>query len=55
MKKAWQEKIYRHLHRYTCDGCGKVRLTLSYYRFQQRQCTRCQPAKVDPDQQALPI
>lgn len=53
MKKKWLNKAYRHIHRYTCTLCGRLRLTLSNERRVMSVCTKCQPEKVNPDQATL--
>lgn len=55
MRKEWLNKKYRHIYRYVCDTCGKTRTTLSHERSERKQCTHCEPQKVDPNQVALPL
>lgn len=53
MKKSWLEKQYRHVYRYVCATCGRIRFTYDKQRHDSAICTRCEPEKVHPDQGTL--
>lgn len=60
MKKRWLNasgivKAYRHVYRYTCGKCGRIRFTYDKVRHDMGECTKCEPEKVDPNQSALPL
>ena len=46
-----EHKKWRHLYRYICRGCTKIRYTKSWQRHQQEMCTLCEKANVVPKDQ----
>jgi hypothetical protein len=50
----WGDKKWRHLYRYVCRFCAKVRFTKSYERLKSEVCTLCEKGQeVSKGQQQL--
>lgn len=49
----WGDKKWRHIYRYVCKLCGKIRYTKDFDRHKREVCTLCEPQPAPENMQSL--